>query len=817
MIQATALCGRRPDAEATKREPSGLRPARPAPVWPLTGRDGDLQALAEMVDPVGGSPGVVLAGAPGVGKTRLAREAVGIAERRGATTRWVAATSSASSIPLGALSHLLPPCRSGADAEGLQPVRQAIETIRDLAGGRSVVLGVDDAHLLDDTSATLVHQVALSGVATLVLTMRSGARAPDPVMALWKDQLLPRIEVAPLGRADVAELVSTVLRGPLDGAAAARFWRLTLGNPLLLREVVLGALDADQLVERSGLWRWQGDFSPTSRLTELVRDRLGRLPPDQRALVEAVAFGEPLGARLATDLSSDEALRRAEEGGVVTLERNGRRWEVRMAHPLYGEVVKAECPSSRARNTLRALVAVQAAGGLRRRGDILRQATLQLDAEGIADVELLVAAAGQANIVDPKVAERMARAALSSGGGFPAQLALAMALRCQGQAHQARVAAERAASMASTDGQRVDSAAVLAQILFWDLGAAAQAEAVLEGAAAASSVMAVADGVTALRASFALFTGRPREAMKLVVPIISSESSSARAVVHASAVCSHALARCGRTAEALAANDRGRAVMESHNDSGVHQSVVAYADFTAVLVHAELTARRLAGPLHPAEEQASVVHDRWAALPGGARMPIARLLCGQVALACGRPVTAARHLEAAVAELAPKNGGSWLYWSLISLTEALALTGDTAAAQMTLSRAVAEHRHSLRLWEPDLLLAEAWVLGTAGELTRAVARAQQAVSSAAAMGQSAIEAVALHTCVRLGHREPAVADRLGDLAREVGSPLVAAASVHAAALVAMDGAGLDRAAAGFAAATTLSASGWSSAVDGSSK
>jgi hypothetical protein len=55
-----------------------------------------------------------------------------------------------------------------------------------------------DAHLLDGGSATLVHQLALTGAATALVTARSGETAPDPVVALWKDALAERIEVAVL-------------------------------------------------------------------------------------------------------------------------------------------------------------------------------------------------------------------------------------------------------------------------------------------------------------------------------------------------------------------------------------------------------------------------------------------------------------------------------------------------------------------------------------------------------------------------------------------------------------------------------------------
>jgi hypothetical protein len=71
--------------------------------WPLTGRDEEFGAIAELV---GGTEyrGVVLAGRAGVGKSRLAREAVSAAVDVGWSVRHVAATASGQSVPLGAFA-----------------------------------------------------------------------------------------------------------------------------------------------------------------------------------------------------------------------------------------------------------------------------------------------------------------------------------------------------------------------------------------------------------------------------------------------------------------------------------------------------------------------------------------------------------------------------------------------------------------------------------------------------------------------------------------------------------------------------------------
>jgi hypothetical protein len=65
-----------------------------AETWPLTGRDEELRMIATGL--TGGNAGcLVLAGEAGVGKTRLAREAL---RRRGGDHEWVAGTRTTATI-----------------------------------------------------------------------------------------------------------------------------------------------------------------------------------------------------------------------------------------------------------------------------------------------------------------------------------------------------------------------------------------------------------------------------------------------------------------------------------------------------------------------------------------------------------------------------------------------------------------------------------------------------------------------------------------------------------------------------------------------
>jgi hypothetical protein len=400
--------------------------------WPLVGRRAELAALTvDITDARAG--GVVLAGAAGVGKTRLAREALNQAAAAGLEVDWVAATRAAASIPFGAVSHLLPATeRLGADRP--DTLRRAADLLAERSRGRLLVLGVDDAHLLDDASAALVHLLALRGLAFVVVTVRTGEPAPDSVVALWKDGLARRLDLPALTPDATADLLGRALGGPVDGVTRQEVLRVTEGNPLYLRELVLGGLGSGALRQVDGVWRWKGGLAGATRLRELLQARLGTLGETARAAVELAAWGEPLAGGVLERLVDQDAAQAAERSGLLTLERSGRRVLARPAHPLYGEVLRATLPLSRARAVAGWLAAVVGGGALRRRDDLLRVGIWQLDAGVAARPALLLEAAGQAAArFDLELAERLARAAVDAGGGPTAVRLLAETLEWQGR------------------------------------------------------------------------------------------------------------------------------------------------------------------------------------------------------------------------------------------------------------------------------------------------------------------------------------------------------------------------------------------------
>ena len=620
----------------------------------------------------------------------------------------------------------------------------------------------------------------------MVVTIRSGAAAPDAVVGLWKEDLLQRVEVPPLTRNDVEKLLAEVLGAPFDESSIERLWNLTGGNALFLREVLQAAGEAGQLARSGAVWQWRGTFAPSARLRELVEIRLRSLGSVARRLVDALAISEPLGASLARELSSAAALVEAERSGVLDVEADGRRQQVRLTHPLYAEVVRAEMPSLHAREVRGELVDAFRRRGLRRRGDIMRQAVFQLEGDGEADADLLAVAAAQANsVMCWDVAERLARTAVLQDPGTYARVSLGSALYGLGRVVEADEVLTGAAAVARTDEERATAAIALSSTLFWGRSRASEAEAVVAAAEATINDRTLRSGMSALRALFTLFAGRPDAAVEIATPVLSLPTYPA-AVIWASVSMTIAKSRCGRTEDALRANEKGWALIAEGQSEGP-----AMADHALLpLMYSEITALLAAGRPAQANARAAALYDEVGGRTLGMVKAVPCLLRGQAALAVGRPASAARWLREAATELVKNDPVGWLYWCLLALAEALALLGDGLGARRALTDARAARRATFVLWVPDADLTEAWVLAGVGEVSRAVSMAGRAARIAGEAGQNFVEALALHTAVRLD--QPAsVGARLRELTQACDSFLVGAFSDHADALAAGDGTKLD--------------------------
>ncbi|OBK29809.1 hypothetical protein A5634_17280 [Mycobacterium asiaticum] len=135
--------------------------------------------------------------------------------------RNIAATATSRAIPLGAFSQWT----DDAESASFALARRVVEALTDGLAADRLVVFVDDAHLLDDLSALVVHQLVHSRLATVILTVRTGAAAPAAVTALWKNGLLRRCELEPLTRSGIDDLLAAAFGTAPDRHGADELWR----------------------------------------------------------------------------------------------------------------------------------------------------------------------------------------------------------------------------------------------------------------------------------------------------------------------------------------------------------------------------------------------------------------------------------------------------------------------------------------------------------------------------------------------------------------------------------------------------------------
>jgi len=747
--------------------------------WPLIGRRAELARIGELL---GRSDvrGIVLAGTSGVGKTRLADECLELAAKAGFATVRVSATRAAATIPLGALAPLLPALEGSG---GPDLLARAASALAGLADGRPLLVLVDDAHLLDDASAALLHQVAVDAGIFVVATVRNGEPVPDAVVALWKDGHAERLDLKPLGQKETDELITHVLGGRVDGGSLLALWKASEGVPLVLRELLLGAQEAGSLLEERGVWRLRGAPVASGRLLELIEARLGGLDPAQRQALELVALGEPVPLAVLEACVGLAPLAALEERGLLVVRQDSTRTSAWLVHPLHGEVLRKAMPPLRARMVRKLLAETTEATGARRREDLLRISTWRVASGSPGDPSALVAAGRQAYVADDyAAAERLARAALAAGGGMVAGHLLGQVLSELGHREEAEAVLAAAGDEPGDEEARAQLAVTRSDNLFWGLADYAAADAVLEAAEREVHDPGVSAQLVGQRASFEMMLGRLERALDMVVPLL--DTSTGRAYVEACVVAEPALAFSGSSDRALAVSERG---FDAHLALGDLMT----SAHPGIHIVSRCLALNAAGRVLEAEELARFGYDAAAEVRRSAGQAWFAMILGQTALLAGQVQTAGRRFREAVA-IFGEHRHHGHRWSLAGVGLAAGMAGDVAAATSVLAELDALGPTEVLLSEPEVDRARAWCLLVSGRPAEAYAALEHASDVAARTGQRPLELAALHDRLRTG--APASVEligRLRDVAAGVDGPLALLRARHAEALLRSDAAALE--------------------------
>ncbi|MGH3595532.1 MAG: AAA family ATPase, partial [Mycobacterium sp.] len=235
------------------------------------GRENEVRQALAALDDTAEFKGVVLVGEAGVGKSTLARAVAQAVKSRGLTVQFVLGTETSKAVPLAAFYWLMTLHAVREPAVMLSAAQRTLEQ------EKSLVVVVDDAHLLDPLSATLVHNLAAGGSTRLIVTIRSGNPVPDAVTALWKDRLLLRLDINAFTRAQTGELARRVLGDAVETRLIDELHGRTVGNPLMLRGLLSAGRESGALSRTETGWQLHGSLRGDDELHDLLEFRLRSL------------------------------------------------------------------------------------------------------------------------------------------------------------------------------------------------------------------------------------------------------------------------------------------------------------------------------------------------------------------------------------------------------------------------------------------------------------------------------------------------------------------------------------------------------------
>ena len=647
----------------------------------------------------------MLSGPAGVGKSRLAREAMCAA---GTASVELRANRSAAAIPLGVLASVLPPLTE-RDARPRDLVERSAEAVAARRGtAERLVVALDDGHEVDDLSADVLVTAAGYEHVVLLVTVRDGEELPPALLAATTDLDVVCVDLETLDREATGRLLEAALGGPAEGRARQQVWERSRGNALYLRELVLGAVEHGVLVEEDGLWRLARPLEATPRLAELVQDRLAGLSPAEREVVELVAFGEPLALPVLRLLVDERALDEVSARGLVVLE-GVEHERVRLDHPLYGEVLRRAMPAAQARRINRMLADTAGASTEGEDAvDALRLAVWRLDGGGSGDPALVLRGAEQAHVAhDDLLAERLARAALEDGAGVAAGLVLAASLVAQGRHEEASLLFGELAEEELAARDRVVLAKQWAETLFWGLGQADEADAVLDAARRRLPDDEHGNELIARKAMFHQQVVEAAGDADDLTPILTGPPG--RAFCEAAVPAGFDLAARGRTDEAERLCRRAFEVQWGLEDQagllhpGSHLASLAFA----------LTE---AGRLDEAEHVAGATgYDVALAMHLSYGQAWMALMLGRIAVDRGRPLLARRRFQESVRVFGDIGHHGPRSWALAGLALAGALLGQIDEAEATLHELDAA-ANTMSLYRGERDRPRAWVHAARGEL-----------------------------------------------------------------------------------------------------
>ncbi|MBV9417945.1 MAG: AAA family ATPase, partial [Solirubrobacterales bacterium] len=295
----------------------------------VVGRAEELYWLSAGLDALHDGRGgcIFLVGEPGIGKSRLADEAIAEAGRRdiwvlsgraSATGRAVPYQSLSGAVLSGlrsrprldisqtpglqaGLATLLPGFFEGPAVEP-SPVllgETVLRLVSAVAGRDGALVVLEDLHwACGDTLAVTEYLADNAATERLLVlgTLRPEGAALDLVDALDRRGSASSRTLEPLSRAETGEMVAACLaeqERPVSAAVTGLIDARAEGLPFLVEELLAGLTTRGSLVASEAGWELSSDIDPVDvplSFAQTVRERMGQLPEDERHVLEHAAI-----------------------------------------------------------------------------------------------------------------------------------------------------------------------------------------------------------------------------------------------------------------------------------------------------------------------------------------------------------------------------------------------------------------------------------------------------------------------------------------------------------------------------------------------
>ncbi|MGE5693951.1 MAG: ATP-binding protein [Candidatus Sericytochromatia bacterium] len=373
----------------------------------LIGRGWKMAALEAMVErAIGGRGGVVnVTGAPGIGKSRMAREAATLAAGRGVEVAWAFCESHAREVPFHAVTRLLRGSTGVADLDGQAArakVRQqfpeadpedllllddllgigdpevalpqidpdarrrrltALINTAALARTEPALFIIEDAQWIDEVSESMLADF-LSVIARTPSMVLITAR-PEYEGALTRVHGAQTIALAPLGDADTAALLGELVGSdPSVGELAAIIAERAAGNPFFAEEMVRELAQRGVLAGERGGYVCRADAAEVrvpATVQAAIEARIDRLStPAKQTLNAASVIGARFGTELLAALGIDAVVDELLGAELIDQVRFTPSPEYAFHHPLIRAVAyESQLKSDRAQWHRRLAAAIQ--------------------------------------------------------------------------------------------------------------------------------------------------------------------------------------------------------------------------------------------------------------------------------------------------------------------------------------------------------------------------------------------------------------------------------------------------------------------------